>query len=100
MELYTVYYAKKEKLTIKREITIDGIVENFSYWRESVLARGGFYLMMMYILFVIFLCLIGVVTIFWIISKGVDCVFKGCETNDEDTVEQNESIEATPNNEE
>jgi hypothetical protein len=31
MELYTVYYAKKEKLTIKREITIDGIVENFSY---------------------------------------------------------------------
>ena len=34
------------------------------------------------------------------ISKGVDCVFKGCETNDEDTVDQNESIEATPNNEE
>lgn len=31
MELYTVYYTKKEKLTIKREITIDGIVEDISY---------------------------------------------------------------------
>ena len=69
--------------------------EGNPFWPE-----GGFYLMMMYILFVIFLCLIGVVAIFLMISKGVDCVFKGCETNDEDTVEQNESIEATPNNEE
>ena len=69
--------------------------EGNPFWPE-----GGFYLMMMYILFVILLCLIGVVAIFWFISKGVDCVFKGCETNDEDTVEQNESIEATPNNEE
>ena len=69
--------------------------EGNPFWPE-----GGFYLMMMYILFVIFLCLIGVVAIFWMISKGVDCVFKGCETNDEETVNQNESIEATPNNEE
>ena len=69
--------------------------EGNPFWPE-----GGFYLMMMYILFVIFLCLIGVVAIFWMISKVVDCVFKWCETNDEDTVDQNESIEATPNNEE
>lgn len=69
--------------------------EGNPFWPE-----GGFYLMMMYILFVIFLCLIGVVAIFWMISKGVDCVFKGCETNDEEALDQNEIIEEPTDNEE
>ena len=69
--------------------------EGNPFWPE-----GGFYLMMMYILFVIFLCLIGVVAIFWMISKRVDCVFKGCETNDEEALDQNEIIEEPTDNEE
>ena len=69
--------------------------EGNPFWPE-----GGFYLMMMYILFVIFLCLIGVVAIFWMISKGVDYVFKRDETKDEETLDQNEIIEEPTDNEE
>lgn len=69
--------------------------EGNSFWTQE-----GFNLMMMSILFVIFLCLIGVVAIFWMISKGVDCVFKGCETNDEEALDQNEIVEEPTDNEE
>lgn len=69
--------------------------EGNPFWPE-----GGFYLMMTYVLFVIFLCLIGVVAIFWMISKGVDYVFKGDETKDEETLDQNEIIEEPTDNEE
>ena len=69
--------------------------EGNPFWPE-----GCFYLMMTYVLFVIFLCLIGVVTIFWMISKGVDYVFKRDETKDEETLDQNEIIEEPTDNEE
>lgn len=69
--------------------------EGNPFWPE-----GGFNLAMMYILFVIFIYLIGIVAIFWVISKAVDHVFKDFGTNDEETVDQNESIEVTTNNDE
>lgn len=71
------------------------VAEGNSFWSQE-----GFILTMMSILFVIFLCLIGVVAIFWMISKGVDYVFKGSETNDEETLDQNEIIEETTDNKE